>query len=36
VREEQVRIATLADGLRVVRELGAKTVMLDVEPLVSY
>ena len=36
MREEQVRIATLADGLCVVRELGAKTVMLDVEPLVSY
>jgi predicted HAD superfamily phosphohydrolase YqeG len=36
VREEQARIATLADGLRVVRELGAKTVMLDVEPLVAY
>jgi predicted HAD superfamily phosphohydrolase YqeG len=36
VREEQARIATLADGLRVVRELGAKTVVLDVEPLVAY
>ena len=36
MREEQARIATLADGLRVVRDLGAKTVMLDVEPLVSY
>jgi len=36
VREEQARIATLEDGLRVVRELGAKTVVLDVEPLVAY
>jgi predicted HAD superfamily phosphohydrolase YqeG len=36
VREEQARIATLDDGLRVVRELGAKTVVLDVEPLVAY
>lgn len=36
MREEQARIATLADGLRVVREIGAKTVILDVEPLVSY
>ena len=32
MREEQARIATLEDGLRVVRELGAKTVVLDVEP----
>ena len=36
MREEQARIATLEDGLRVVRELGAKTVVLDVEPLVAY
>jgi len=36
VREEQARIATLEDGLRVVREHGAKTVVLDVEPLVAY
>lgn len=36
MREEQARIATLADGLRVVREIGAKTVILDVEPLVAY
>ena len=36
MRGEQARIATLADGLRVVRELGAKTVVLDVEPLVAY
>jgi predicted HAD superfamily phosphohydrolase YqeG len=36
VREEQAQIATLADGLRVAREVGAKTVMLDVEPLVAY
>lgn len=36
MREEQARIATLDDGLRVVRELGAKTVVLDVEPLVAY
>lgn len=36
MREEQARIATLADGLRVVRELGARTVVLDVEPLVAY
>ena len=36
MREEQARVATLEDGLRAVRELGAKTVVLDVEPLVSY
>lgn len=29
-------MATLADALRVVGELGAKTVVLDVEPLVAY
>ena len=36
MRGEQARIATLADGLRLVRELSAKTVVLDVEPLVAY
>ncbi len=35
MREEQARIATLADALRVVQELGARTVVLDVEPLVA-
>ncbi len=36
MRGEQARITTLADALRVVGELGAKTVVLDVEPLVAY
>jgi predicted HAD superfamily phosphohydrolase YqeG len=36
VREEQARIATLEDALGVVQELGVRTVVLDVEPLVAY
>ena len=36
MRGEQARVATLAEALRVVGELGAKTVVLDVEPLVAY
>lgn len=36
MRGEQARVGTLAGALRVVGELGAKTVLLDVEPLVAY
>jgi predicted HAD superfamily phosphohydrolase YqeG len=36
MRAVQARVATLADALRVVEELGAKTVVLDIEPLVAY
>lgn len=36
MRAEQAHIAALADAPQVIGELGARTVVLDVEPLVAY
>jgi len=36
VRNGYVHVATLHDALRVAREYSAKTVVLDIEPVVAY